>query len=92
LLAPTKAAHKAWLQALVRLGPDGTEVAQQSVERLGDALWPWAEGLQPAIAWLRAAGYLVERAGPLTPGGTRPPGSLFGNDLLKGLPGPAHRK
>jgi hypothetical protein len=25
-----------------------------------DTLWPWAERLQPAIAWLRAAGYLVE--------------------------------
>jgi hypothetical protein len=50
LLAPTKAAHEAWLQALVRLGPEGTEVAEQPVERMGDALWPWAERLQPAIA------------------------------------------
>jgi hypothetical protein len=29
-------------------------------KRTSDALWPWAEGLQPAIVWLRAAGYLVE--------------------------------
>jgi hypothetical protein len=29
-------------------------------ERTSDALWPWAERLQPAIAWLRAVGYLVE--------------------------------
>jgi hypothetical protein len=33
---------------------------QRLGERTSDALWPWAEGPQPPIAWLRAAGYLVE--------------------------------
>ena len=44
--------------------------------RPSDALWPWAERLQPAIAWLRAAGYLVEadRGG----GSVRPPGDPAG--------------
>ena len=41
----------------------GAPVEPEPGERMGDALWPWAERLQPAIAWLRAAGYLVEGSG-----------------------------
>ena len=36
---------------------------------------PWAERLQPVIAWLQAAGYLVERGESVsTPGGPAPQG------------------
>ena len=50
---------------------------QRLGERTSDALWPWAERLQPAIAWLRAAGYLVQAGSgggsvrPPTPSGGR---------------------
>jgi hypothetical protein len=57
-------------------------------ERTSDALWPWAERLQPAIAWLRAAGYLVEAGrgggGSVRPPGDRRPGSLFSAMTLLG--------
>ena len=63
----------------------------RSVERTGDALWPWAERLQPAIAWLRAAGYLVEagRGGGSVPppGDSHPQGPFFGNDPPWDCPG-----
>jgi hypothetical protein len=60
----------------VRLGPEGTEVAEQPVERMGDALWPWAERLKPAIVWLRVAGYLVQAGSG--GGSVRPPGDPAG--------------
>ena len=39
------------------------------VERTSDALWPWAAPLQPASAWLRTAGYLVDATGEVGPFG-----------------------
>jgi hypothetical protein len=50
-------------------------------ERTSDALWPWAAPLQPASAWLRTAGYLVDadRGG----GSVRPPGSLGGGSSFR---------
>ena len=51
--------------------------AREIAARFSDALWPWAERLQPAIAWLRAAGYLVE-AGRGGGGSVRPPGDPAG--------------
>jgi hypothetical protein len=51
-----------------------------AVERMDDALWPWAERLKPAIVWLRAAGYLVQAGsggGSVRPRETLPVGGLF---------------
>jgi hypothetical protein len=62
---------------------------QRLGQRTSDALWPWAERLQPAIVWLRAAGYLVQAGSG--GGSVRPPGDPAGRGsfsamTLLGLP------
>jgi hypothetical protein len=43
--------------------PGEADPAGQPVERTSEALWVWAERLQPAMVWLLAAGYLLGRSG-----------------------------